>query len=187
MLWYELNGEPVQPLYTTRPPHKMISRGGTIGEPTYDPNIIFAWVVRNLERLVAELHFHEACTEHLNVWLGGKGVGLSGNAPLPSPTDRFDHLLEAAKYALRKAWRPGLSLNRVHLLASKLRYRGSVQLGLFDVPDETAQAIARVKKEINDRFGRFTLRSGATLYLDEIYQDAAHNYDICDVHGKMCC
>ena len=94
--------------------------------------------------------------------------------------------LPRSRYALRRAWRPGLCLNRVHLLASKLRYRGCVQGGLFDVPDETAQAIAQVKKEINDRFGRFTLRSGATLYLEEIYRDSAHGYDICDVHGKMC-
>src|ERR1043165_7047158 len=120
MLWYELNGEAVQPLHTTRPPHKMLSRGGSIGDPTSDPNVLYAWVVRNLERLVEELHFHEVFTEHLNVWLGGKGVSVSGNAPLPSPTDRFDLLLEAARYALRRAWRPGLSLNRGRLLPPKL-------------------------------------------------------------------
>lgn len=28
---------------------------------------------------------------------------------------------------------------------------------LFDPPDDRADAIARVKREVNDRFGRFTL------------------------------
>src|SRR5262249_30288564 len=29
-IWYELNGEPVLPLHTRRPPHKVLSRGGSI-------------------------------------------------------------------------------------------------------------------------------------------------------------
>jgi len=74
----------------------------------------------------------------------------------------------------------------VHLFASQLRWRGEVQLGLFETPDEQAKAIAALKKEVNNRIGRFALRSGATLFLDEVYRDAAHDYDICDVHGKMC-
>ena len=29
-IWHELNGDPVLPLYTKRPPHKVLSRGGNI-------------------------------------------------------------------------------------------------------------------------------------------------------------
>src|SRR5262249_4994438 len=51
VLWYELNGDAVQPLYTRRPPHKLLSRGGSFGESTADPRRLWAWLVRNLERL----------------------------------------------------------------------------------------------------------------------------------------
>src|ERR1043165_5604553 len=186
-LWWELNGESVLPFHTERPPHKMLSRGGSIGAATHDPNVLFAWLVRNLERLVEELEFHQVYTGRLNVYVGYRdGLAGSGQASLMSATDRFDLLLEAAKQALRQAWIAGAAAQRMHLIASKLRWRGCVQGGLFDPPAEQAEAIARLKREVNQRFGRFTLRSGVTLFLDEVYRDSANNFDICDVHGKMC-
>src|SRR5262249_39932914 len=57
-LWWEVNGTPVQKLLTERPPHKMLSRGGSLGESTADRDRLLAWVVRNLERLIEELEFH---------------------------------------------------------------------------------------------------------------------------------
>ena len=72
------------------------------------------------------------------------------------------------------------------MLAANLRWKGCVQPTLFEAPAEQAEAVASVKRAVNERFGRFTLRSGATLYLEEVYGDAAQNFDICDVHGKIC-
>ncbi len=102
------------------------------------------------------------------------------------PTDRFDLLLEGMRVGLQQAWRSGVPVRRVYLFASKLQGPGYVQRGLFDPPDEPAQAVATVKREISIKVGRFALRSGATLYLDEVYQDQAQDFDICDVRGKMC-
>jgi nucleotidyltransferase/DNA polymerase involved in DNA repair len=186
-LWWEVNGEPVQKLHTQRPPHKMLSRGGSIGQATADPNVLFGWVVRNLERLIEELEFHDVYTGHLAIWVGyGDGEGGAGATPLTTPTDRFDLLLDAARHGLRRAWRPGVPANRVHLFASKLRWKGCVQGGLFEPPADQARAIAKLKREVNARCGRFALRSAATLYLEEVYRDSAQDFDICDVHGKMC-
>jgi nucleotidyltransferase/DNA polymerase involved in DNA repair len=186
-LWYELNGEPVIPLHTRRPPHKVLSRGGSLGEATADPQRILAWLVRNLERLVEELEFHQVRTDRLEVYLGYKdGEGAAGRVDLQAPTDRFDLLLEEAKRALRQALWPGEAVNRMHLLATRLHYPGAVQLGLFDPPAERAERLARLKREVNARHGRFKLRSGATLPLREVYRDDAQSFDICDVHGKMC-
>src|SRR5262249_29603981 len=104
-IWWELNGEPIQALRTNRPPHKMLSRGGSLGETTPDPMRIFAWLVRNLERLIEELEFHRVRAGKLSVYLryqdGREGRGESA---LLSPTDRFDLLLDAGRFALRKAW-----------------------------------------------------------------------------------
>ena len=84
---------PIQP---RRLPHKVLSRGGSFGEHTADPNVLFAWLVRNLERLVEEMEYHEVRT-------GPVGEGRSS---LEAPSARFDTLLEALRPCLREAWIP---------------------------------------------------------------------------------
>jgi nucleotidyltransferase/DNA polymerase involved in DNA repair len=185
-LWWELNGVPAQPLHTDRPPHKMLSRGGSLGESTADPDRLHAWVVRNLERLIEELEFHVVKAGRLHIWLGyTDGGGVSASAPLLAPTDRFDLLLDACRFGVERAW-DGRAVNRMHLLASQLARPAFVQRGLFDPPAEQAAAVAALKRAVNAQCGRFTLRSGATLPLTEVYRDVAQNYDICDVRGKIC-
>lgn len=71
----------------------------------------------------------------------------------------------------------------MHLFAEDLRPRAARQLGLFD-KNEAADAAMAVKQAVNQKHGRFALRSGATLPLAPIYADGANSYDICDVHGK---
>jgi nucleotidyltransferase/DNA polymerase involved in DNA repair len=186
-LWYELNGDPVLPLYTERPPHKMLSRGGSLGGATADPDRVYAWLVRNVERLVEELEFHVVRAGALSVYLVHKdGTAGSARVELTSPTDRFDLLLESARYCFQRAWVPGRAATRMHVTASGLRRPGAIQLGLFDPPAGQAQAVAEVKRKVNAEVGRFTLRSGATLPLSDVYRDEAQSYDICDVRGKIC-
>jgi hypothetical protein len=74
----------------------------------------------------------------------------------------------------------------MHLFAESLRTRNRAQLGLFDLTGERAEAIARLEREVNARHGRIALRSAATLPVVSIYRDTSNQYDICDVHGKMC-
>ncbi|MBI1915155.1 MAG: nucleotidyltransferase [Planctomycetes bacterium] len=186
-LWFELNGDPVLPLYSQRPPHKMLSRGGAIGKPSADFNYIWGWLVRSLERLIEELEYHRVCAGRLETWVmhydGQVGVG---KVELNGPTDRFDLLLEAARLGLRRAWLPRRTVARLNLVATHLQWPGSVQRGLFDPPAERAETLARLKREVNDRCGRFALRSGATLFVNEFYKDEAYSYEVCDVRGKIC-
>ncbi|HTU90973.1 MAG TPA: nucleotidyltransferase [Gemmataceae bacterium] len=186
-LWYELNGEPVLPFYTERPPHKILSRGGSLGEAAERPERVYAWLARNVERLVEELEFHVVRAGALSVYVGHKD-GSAGFARmlLPAHTNRFDLLMAAARPALAKAWSPDRPATRMHVIASQLRRPGFVQLGLFDAPPEQAEAVARLKREVNAEMGRFALRSGATLPLADVYRDEAQSYDICDVRGKIC-
>jgi DNA polymerase V len=186
-LWWELRGEPVLPIHENRPAHKALSRGGSFGEPTADPLVIYAWLVRNVERLIEELEYHEVRTGCLTVWLGYRnGDARSGHANLPAPTERFDLLLDTARPCLRKAWMPRVAAERMHLIAERLVPRSRSQLGLFEPSAVRAETIARLKRAINERHGRFALRSGATLPLGSIYQDVANEFDICDVRGKTC-
>ncbi len=74
----------------------------------------------------------------------------------------------------------------MHLFAEELRPRRDRQLTLFDDVPEQAKAISVLKKSVNERHGRFVLRSAATLPLGRVYDDRANEYDICDVRGKVC-
>jgi nucleotidyltransferase/DNA polymerase involved in DNA repair len=186
-LWYELNGDAVLPLNTERPPHKILSRGGSLGGATADPQRVQAWLVRNVERLVEELEFHAVKAGCLSVylmhWDGSEGLA---RMVLPSPTDRFDLLVEVGRWCFDRAWMPGRAAARMHVTASQLRRPGFVQAGLFDPPEGRSRAVANLKREVNARVGRFALRSGGALPLSDVYCDREQGYDICDVRGKIC-
>ena len=187
VLWWELNGQPVQPLHTDRPPHKALSRGGSLGEATADPDRLHAWLARNAERLVEELEYHVVAAGRLQVFVAHHdGGGGAWQIDLAQPTDRFDRLMEAGKHCLARAWVPGRAVNRMHLIATRLRRPGFVQQGLFEPPDAQARAVAKLKREANAKVGRFALRSGATLPLYDVYRDCGQSYDVCDIRGKMC-
>lgn len=186
-LWRELNGERVTAVRPARTRHKMIARGGSLAGKVRDPLTLYGWLVRNVERLVEELQYHEVrpavLTVHIQYFEDAPGGGV---VRLDVPTDRFAPLLEAAKVGLARGWRAGKVATHMHLVASDLRRQGSWPQSLFDPPDPKADAVAKVKREVNERLGRFTLRSGATLYANDFYQDPANDYDVCDVRGKFC-
>ncbi len=189
-LWWELNGDPVQAIQVKRPAHKAIARGGSFGESTSDPVLLHAWLVRNLERLIEELEYHGVAAGRLTVAIPYKdGRSGVGQINLAAPSDRFDILLEAARPCLRTAWIPRAVATHMHVIAEDLTRRPDCSAGdLFEPPGraEQAQAIARLKRAVNARHGRFVLRSAATLALPAIYRDTANSYDICDVRGKSC-
>jgi hypothetical protein len=162
------------------------SRGGSLGKATACPERLFAWLVRNVERLVEELEYYRVHAGSLELVLCHKDGRVTLGKVRQLHSDRFEPLLETAKVALRQAYIPKIPVSAMHLTATELRWPGSVQLGLFEMPAPKAAALAKLKREVNARFGRFTLRSGATLPLSDIYRDESASYDICDVHGKMC-
>ena len=100
-----------------------------------------------------------------------------------APTCRYDLMLDAVRGLWTRLLLPG-RLYRMHYLASDLQYPGARQLCLFDTPPKRDPRT--VEREINERFGRFMLRSAATLAIPEIYADDAHSYEICDIQGKTC-
>lgn len=186
-LWLELNGVPAQPIRPERTAHKNIARGGSLAGRVSDPVTLYGWLVRNVERLIEELRYHRVRPRTLTVYLNYQDADSSGcTVTLCVPSDRFDVLLDASKLGLRRAWRPGRAATHMHVVASSLVRPCAWQASLFEQPDPRLDAIADVKSEINERFGRFRLRSGATLFANQFYADGANEYDICDVRGKFC-
>ncbi len=186
-IWWELNGEPAQPILTERPPHKAISRGGSLGEATADPLRLTAWVVRNVERLVEALDHYQVFAGRLALSLHFKeGDGWVDRVALPEVTARFDLLAGAAKGLLSKVLPRQRRVFRMHLWADKLSPRQWVQGVLFPHPNPAAERAAKVKQFVNERVGRFAVRSGDTLPLADVYADEAQSYDVCDIRGKIC-
>ena len=186
-IWLELNGHRVQPIRPERPPHKVLARGGSLMGDVTRPAVLWAWCVRHVERLIEELRFHKVRTSTLGVdvaWKNGDSTG--GAVKMPTPTDRFDELLDAARGALRRAYVEGGVATHMHVAANELRRGVGFQMSLFDAPDPKRDAVARAKAAVNERHGRFALRSAATLYLPAVYRDPANGYDICDIKGKIC-
>jgi hypothetical protein len=116
----------VIPLHPQRPPHKMLSRGGSFGEATADPQRILAWLVRNLERLVEELEFYQVRTDRLDIYVGYRselgnresGIGKTKTGPgfprLPTPESRIPNRVRPAGPICRRrptaliySWRRG--------------------------------------------------------------------------------
>jgi nucleotidyltransferase/DNA polymerase involved in DNA repair len=203
-LWWELNGTAVMPILTARPEHKFVSRGGSIGRASRDGSRIHAFVVRNVERLVEALHYYQIVCDQLTLAL------LFTDAPERSPrasllgsTSDFEQLCAAALELLPQAWQPPTAaVHYMHVIAGGLRPSRLRQRSLLEQldcrradgsqssgpEDRSARqtALAEVKRQVNDRVGRFALRSGSTLPLGDVYGDAANAYDICDIYGKSC-
>jgi DNA polymerase V len=174
--WYELNGDSVLPIYPKRTPHKMLSRGGSFGESTDNPNVLYAWLVRNVERLIEEMEFHEVRTSRVAAWVAYRdGRAAEGKSGLITPSNRFDVLLDVFRPCLRQAWIPKALATRMQLFADKLTPTGETQLALFDRGDDRAERLATLKRNVNGQQGRFALRSAATLPLFNIYRDVAGN------------
>jgi nucleotidyltransferase/DNA polymerase involved in DNA repair len=185
-LWWELNGQPVTPISTTRLPHKILSRGGSVGKASNDAGYCEGWIVRNVERLIEALDYHLVYTEQVVLAVEFKDASDAGRrASLPSATADYGQIASATLGMWKEIWH-GQTLAYMHVIADRLSTRRCFQRGLFDQPTTQQQAVADAKRQINGRIGRFALRSGATLPLTQLYNDPANNYEVCDIQGKSC-
>jgi nucleotidyltransferase/DNA polymerase involved in DNA repair len=184
-LWWELRGEAVLPVSPVRPRHKFIARGGSLGRATGDEDRLRAFVIRNTERLVEALNHYQLGCDQLILELSFKpnGRGVERESLLATSWN-FEELAFAALRLFDRLWQGG-GVHYMHVIAGKLRDRKHAQPSLFGA-SEQAETLARLKREVNEKLGRFALRSGATLALADVYADPANDYDICDVYGKSC-
>ncbi|WP_437191324.1 DNA polymerase Y family protein [Planctomicrobium sp. SH527] len=186
-LWWELNGDFIKKIVTSRPPHKFIGRGGSIGGASNDDEIIWAWAVRNTERLIETLNYHNVFAGRIHFSLEFQnGGGWGGRMPFSTPTAKFAVILKVIRHMFRMGRVNHQAVSGMHILADRLTYQTSHQMNLFIGEEIRNDKISELKQLVNSSVGRFALRSGETLALTEIYDDPSHSYDICDIQGKMC-
>lgn len=153
---------------------------------TANPRVIWAWIVRNLERLIEELDYYQLATRRLILQVEQSiDYGWSESAAFSVETANFNQLLNELQKMHRRHL-DGIPVHRMHLLADQLYRRSPRQGDLFTRRDPKWERVADAKRQINERLGRFKVRSAATLELEGIYEDESHGYDICDIRGKMC-
>lgn len=182
-LWFELQGEAVIPIQTEKPQNKRVSRGGSMGESTNDPVRLNAWLARNTERLVDALDSQKLVCQRIVLWLEYKGSGgFLRSLKLPFATAKFETIFSAAQVLL-ESFRGSNLVCGMHIESELLSPRHRRQLSLFEKERDRR---TQLKQEINEKLGRFAVRSGVTLHLPEMYADISHDYDICDVQGKTC-
>ena len=135
-----------------------------------------------------ELEFHVVRAGTLSVHVQHKDGDGGRRAEGAAVADRpLRPAAGGGQRCFRRAWRPGRPATYMHVIASDLRRPGGFQPGLFDPPDEQGpRRRRRQAARSTPATGRFTLRSGATLPLYDVYRDEAQAYDICDVRGKIC-
>lgn len=187
-LWWELNGTPVQPIMQTRPEHKFVSRGGSIGAASRDPARIEAFVVRNSERLVEALHHYRIVCDTIALsLLFTNSPERAGRVRLLGSTADFDSISQAALWLLPRVWLPANApIHYMHVIAGGLRACGQRQLSLFDEPTPRSIKLAETQRKIHQAVGRFAIQTASTLPLRDVHRDPANDYDICDVYGKTC-
>ncbi len=184
-LWWELNGTAVQPIQNTRPEHKFVARGGSIGAASADAARVQAFVVRNSERLVEALnHYRIVCDSITLSLLFTRGPERGARVSMLGSTADSEQITQAALWLLPRVWQPpGVPVHYMHVIAGGLRPATRRQLSLFG--NEPGK-LTEIKRRINQAVGRFAIQSALTLPLRDVHRDPANDYDICDVYGKTC-
>lgn len=184
-LWYELKGEQVEPVNPNPSHRRIISRGGSLGSLTSDAWKVYSWLARNLERIVEELERRQMFAGRITVSLRYEDNSNSEHFIRPNvPQNLFVPLMECGRLCLNKLWRPKVQVRSLNVRVDELTYDSYLIEGLYEGQEPRHAVIADLKRQARRRFGRDSLRSGATLAIPEVYRDPLQGYGLSDIHGK---
>jgi DNA polymerase-4/DNA polymerase V len=169
LLWRELRGETSFPLQTEPPPPKTIARTSSFDKPTPDRKAVRGLAIYHLERAIEALCRHNLLVGEVILHLRDREFHVYG---LPyrfeKPTRDFFELVGALAELLERIPR-----NRVWRSAgaclTRLTPNTGRQLDLFADIDRLnrIEELNKARLRLNERFGRTTVRSGTTLFINE--------------------
>lgn len=186
-LWYELNGHLILPVRNERPQRKSISRGGSLSGVKKDKNIIFAFLVRNMERLVDSIVAQKIEVKKLVLLIiSSSGNVFKGEVLLSDYTSSFTLIFAEFKKIFLRIFNELYSYSGLHLIAEEIRGLYLKQLNLFDFETVKLKKISTIKEKINAKFGVFALRMADTAYINDVFADDANNFEVSDMDKKFC-
>lgn len=179
LLWRELRGEVSFPLQKDPPPPKSIARTSSFDKPLEDLRVVQGMAIFHLERANEALVRSGLQVGELSLYLRDKNF-YTFLMPhrFENPTGDIFEMLKAIsglmlKIPTNRLWRSsGVVLSRLSPTTGR-------QLNLFEDPKklDQSEALNKAKFDLNVRFGRTTLRSGATLFINEKCQPSGNRME----------
>lgn len=168
-LWSELQGEPVTPLNTTQfSPKATVLKSKTFTPPSSDKPLVYAQLIQNTEQACAKLRRHKLRAQIMGVVLRDehyqhRGLEMSLSRPTAMPLE----LMPLLRALFDRLFHDGCHYRSTMIVLAQLEAAGPQQRDLFEDPLRIShlEALTRSVDQINKRYGRFALRSGAALDL----------------------
>jgi DNA polymerase V len=167
-LWRELRGEVSFPFQSEPPPPKSIGRTSSFDKPTSSLDAVRGLAIYHLERALESLCRQRLLVGEVALYLRDKAFQTYGFAHrFQNPTDDFYDLVGAfqklfVQIPRNRVWRSSGAM------LTRLSPATGCQLDLFQDPQKLVQSekLNKAKLSLNERFGRTTVRSGATLFIN---------------------
>lgn len=187
LIWHELHGRSLVAVQPEHPFPKTLSRGGELWGDPKDPKVIYGFLIRNFERFIesvwlGKMHILNAGLTLVDV----KNHSISLAWPFPDYTDDYFLIQEAFRALFKKIYHRGEAYSAMHLYSTELQPAAEGQRSLFPEQNPRAERIKALRLHLQERFGGYTVRSAATAFTPEVFEDPANNYEICDIRGKTC-
>lgn len=168
-LHMELRGISCLPLEMLSPPKKMIGSSRSFVKPLTTHDALKEAVSTYVTRIGEKLRKQGSCAQMLTVFVRtnrfSKSAAQYGNVrtiQMPVPTDHTPEMISYALQALKMIYRDGYAYKKAGVMAGGLVPAYDCQQHLFDPLDrEKGIRAMQAMDEINEKLGRFTVRSAA--------------------------
>lgn len=186
ILWYELNGLPVQSINPEKTEQKVVSRGGSLWGHHSNRDYVWGFLLRNLDRFMETLWDRNLHIQGIQLVLRCSNAdNREASMQLPEFTQNSELIFEALEQCFKKAFKEGLLYYQMHIIGFPIQEGPQEQLSFFKAHDKTEKpALRELTRSINQRFGLFTLRRASSHYAKEVFKDKVSDYEITDVPGK---
>jgi DNA polymerase-4/DNA polymerase V len=165
MLWRETRGETSFPLLAEPPPPKSIGRTSSFDKPTPSLDWVHGYAAYHMERALESLCRNHLLAGEFTLYLRDKAFRTYGlSHRFENPTNDFFELASALQKLLLKI-PPGQIWRSSGAMLTRLVPETGQQLDLFEDPQKRicSEQLNEAKLKLNERFGRTTVQSGATL------------------------
>lgn len=171
-IWHELRGNAVYPLVTEpQPPKATIVKSRTFVPPTPDRDFVYAELVRNVEAAFARARLHRVRPRVLGVVLRRQDFLHDGlEATLNRPTAVTLEVLPVVHELFDRVFVEGTAYRATLVALGALDSDCAEQFDLFEDRPKIAalQRAEAAVDAVNEQFGRYTVRSAASLALGSV-------------------
>lgn len=168
LLWRELRGEISFPIQKYPPPPKSIARTSSFDKPLSDMRVVHGMAVYHLERAIEALYRHKLLAEEIALYLRDRSFRTYGfGHRFETPTNDFYEMISQISELTKQI--PGDQIWRsAGVILARLSPACGKQLNLFQDAEKLAKSenLNQAKLDLNERFGRTAVRSGATLFVN---------------------